>query len=168
MKKLSFVLMIIITILSCNVNIFGSGGYTTKSTPCNNSFKAYMSYKTITNISSSQYKLQQRATTGKYGIRTVNGRYCIAVGSYYTTTIGTKIDIVMENSNIIQCVLGDVKADAHTDSLNRANPNGCIIEFLVDMNTLDKTCKRMGDMSYVPSGGLKGEIKYIRVYDEVI
>ena len=168
MKKLSFILMIIITTLSCNINIFGSGGYTTKSTPSNNSFKAYMSYKTITNTSSSQYKLQQRATTGKYGIRTVNGRYCIAVGSYYTTTIGTKIDIIMENGNVIQCVLGDVKADVHTDSLNRANSNGCIVEFIVDIASLDSTCRRMGDMSYVSSDGLKGEIKYIRVYDEVI
>lgn len=165
MKKSFLVLATIIMVVLSIVTVLGAGGYTTKPVPANNGFKAYMSYKAISSRNSSQYKLQQRAYTGNYGIRMVDDRYCIAVGSYYTTQIGTKIDVIMENGNVIKCILGDVKADKHTDATNRANPNGCIVEFIVDMNSLDRTCRRMGDMSYVSSGGLKGEIKAIRVYD---
>lgn len=145
-------------------NVFAQG-YVTKSVPNNNGFKAYMSYTAITNKNSAQYKLQQKATTGEYGIRKVGDRYCIALGSYYTTQIGTKVDVVMKNGNVVKCILGDVKANIHTDSTNRANPNGCVVEFLVDMQRLNNVCRKMGNMSYVPSGVLKGEIESIRVYN---
>ena len=137
--------------------------YVDMDTPSNNSFKSYMSYKCITNRSSKQYKFQQKCYTGNYGIRMKDGRYCIAVGSYYTTKIGKKIDLVMENGAIIKCILADCKANAHTDSTNRQNPNGSIAEFIVDMNSLNRTAKRMGDVSYC-SEKFKGEIKKIRVY----
>ena len=137
--------------------------YVDMDTPSNNSFKSYMSYKCITNRSSKQYKFQQECYTGYYGIRMKDGRYCIAVGSYYTTKIGKKIDLVMENGAIIKCILADCKANAHTDSTNRQNPNGSIAEFIVDMNSLNRTAKRMGDVSYC-SEKFKGEIKKIRVY----
>ena len=137
--------------------------YVDMSTPSKNGFKSYMSYKCITNTGSKQYKLQQSCYTGNYGIRMKDGRYCIAVGSYYTTKIGTKIDLIMENGATIKCILADCKADAHTDSTNRQNPNGSIAEFIVDMNSLNRTAKRMGDISYC-SEKFKGEIKKIRVY----
>lgn len=137
--------------------------YTNMSTPSQNGFKSYMSYKCITDTSSKQYSLQKSCYTGDYGIRMKDGRYCVAVGSYYTTKIGTKIDLIMENGATIKCILADCKADAHTDSTNRQNPNGSIAEFIVDMNSLDKTAKRMGDISYC-SEKFKGEIKKIRVY----
>ena len=137
--------------------------YVDMSTPSKNGFKSYMSYKCITNTGSKQYKLQQSCYTGNYGIRMKDGRYCIAVGSYYTTKIGTKIDLIMKNGATIKCILADCKADAHTDSTNRQNPNGSIAEFIVDMNSLNRTAKRMGDISYC-SEKFKGEIKKIRVY----
>lgn len=164
MKKLILFIMTIVMVCSLSTVSFAEG-YTTKAVPSNNSFKAYMSYTAITNTSSPQYKLQQQAYTGNYGIRMVDDRYCIAVGSYYTTTIGTKIDVIMENGHVIKCIVGDCKADAHTDSTHRANPNGCVVEFIVDMSALDSTCRRMGDMSYVSSLGLDGEISALRVYD---
>jgi hypothetical protein len=167
-KRLAIVFMSFMGVVMCVTNCFAAGGYTTMPTPSNNSFKAYMSYRAITSTNSPQYKLQQRAYTGNYGIRMVDDRYCIAVGSYYTTKIGTKIDVLMENGTVIKCVLADCKANKHTDSTNRANPNGGIVEFIVDINNLDSTCRRMGDMSYVSSGGLKGEVQYIRVYDDTI
>lgn len=137
--------------------------YVDMDTPSNNSFKSYMSYKCITNRSSKQYKFQQECYTGNYGIRMKDGRYCIAVGSYYTTKIGKKIDLVMENGVIIKCILADCKANAHTDSTNRQNPNGSIVEFIVDMNSLHSKSRRMGDLSYC-NKKFKGEIKKIRVY----
>lgn len=137
--------------------------YMDMDVPSNNSFKSYMSYRCITNTGSNQYKFQQKCYTGNYGIRMNGERYCIAVGSYYTTKIGTKIDLVMQNGAIIKCILADCKANAHTDSTNRQNPNGSIAEFIVDMNELNSTAKYMGDISYC-NKDLKGEIKKMRVY----
>lgn len=147
--------------------VFGAS-FTTKAVPPENGFKSYMSYRAITNTASDQYKLQQIAETGNYGIRTVEGRYCVALGTYYSTKIGTKFDLIMENGHTIHCVLADSKADIHTDSTNRMSSNGCISEFVVDMNSLDGTCRKMGDMSYAPSGGLQGRVSEIRVYDESV
>ncbi|MBQ0045289.1 MAG: SH3 domain-containing protein, partial [Mycoplasma sp.] len=42
--------------------------------------KTWMPYTAITNRSSKQYKLQKLCSTGNYGIRTYNGRYCVALG----------------------------------------------------------------------------------------
>lgn len=163
LKKVRYLLCVCMQILCLSTTVFAEG-YNTKPVPDNNSFKAYMGYTAITSRTSPQYKLQQQATTGSYGIRMYDGRYCIAVGTYYTSTIGTKIDVVMKNGNVIKCIVGDIKANCHTDATNRANPNGCVVEFIVDTKTMDPTCKRMGDMSYAPSGGLQGEIESLRVY----
>ena len=79
----------------------------------------------------------------------VEGRYCIALGSYFTTTIGQYIDIVLANGTVIPCILGDQKADAHTDSLHVAHrTDGSVVEFIVDKKVLPNTPKRMGNISY--------------------
>ncbi len=154
-----------VEILSVNKKSEPKETYEDMDTPSDNSFKSYMSYRCITDKSSKQYKFQQKCETGKYGIRVRNDRFCIAVGSYYTTKIGTKIDLVMKNGSIIECVLGDCKDDGDTDKSNRQNPNGSIVEFIVDMNELDNMASKMGDLSYC-SKEFEGEIKYIRVYKE--
>lgn len=137
--------------------------YTAKYVPSNNSFKSYMSYKAITSKSSPQYKLQQQAYTGEYGIRMIGDRYCIALGSFYTTTIGTKVDVVMENGNILKCILGDQKANIHTDKQNIRARDGSVVEFLIDKRSLNKTAKIMGDLSHADNK-FSGEILEIRVY----
>lgn len=140
--------------------------YNNYSVPSNNSIKSYMDYRHITSISSRQYQLQNSiAYTGNYGIRMVGDRYCVAVGSYYTTTIGQYIDIELENGNVIQGILADCKDDKHTDETNRINPNGSVVEFVVDTKILDETAKIMGDISYVNNWDSK--IINIKVYDKV-
>lgn len=134
--------------------------------PSNNSIKSYMDYRYITLKSSKQYALQKSlAYTGDNGIRMVGDRYCIAVGSYYTTTIGQYIDVELENGNVIKGILADCKDDKHTDSTNRINPNGSVVEFVVDTDALDKTAKKTGDISYVNEWNSK--IVNIKVYDKV-
>lgn len=140
--------------------------YTNYDVPSNNSIKSYMSYRTITSTSSNQYKLQQIAYTGNNGIRMVNGRYCIAVGSYYTTTIGQYIDVVLENGSVIHGILADCKADEHTDSTNRIHKeDGSVVEFVVDTDCLDKTARKMGDISYISDWNSK--VVNIKVYDKI-
>lgn len=141
-----------------------SGGGYTKLAPKTSGVKSYMPYKAITSVSSPQYKLQQQAYTGKHGIRMINGRYCVALGSFYTNRIGQNFDLVLENGTVIPCVLADQKADKDTNGNNQVTShNGCMSEFIVDSNSLDRTAKKMGDISYCEECW-KSPVKQIILY----
>ncbi len=140
-------------------------GYANYSVPSNNTIKSYMDYRCITLTTSKQYELQTIAYTGNHGIRMINDRYCVALGSYYTTTIGQHVDIELKNGKVIKGILADCKDDSHTDSTNRINPNGSVVEFVVDTKTLDSMAKKMGDISYVNDWNSK--VVNIKVYDKV-
>lgn len=117
--------------------------------PTNNGFKSFMPYTAITDISSMQYELQiSLAHTGNFGIRQVGDRYCVAVGSAFNVDVGTYIDLILENGNIIQCIVGDIKSpnDTMEDNITTAE-NGCVSEFIVDINFLESDIKRDGDIS---------------------
>lgn len=138
--------------------------YTEKDVPENNGFKSYMDAKCITSKSSPQYQLKSSYLLADNGIYTVNGRYCVAVGSYYTTEIGTLIDLIMDNGSIVPCILADCKSDTHTDiETHRQNVNGSIVEFIVSTSDLDSIAKKMGDCSYADER-LLGEIIAIRIF----
>ena len=131
----------------------------------NNTIKSYMDYRAITNTSSKQYKLQQVAYTGNHGIRMVNGRYCVALGSYYTTKIGQYVDIELANGNVIHGILADCKADKDTINNNTMHPDGSVVEVIVDTKSLDSTVRKMGDCSYV--NGWNSKVVNIKVYDKI-
>lgn len=134
--------------------------------PSTRGFKSYMSYKAITSTSSPQYKLQSTyAYTGKYGIRQVDDRYCIAIGTFSGASIGTYVDLVLKNGTVIPCIIGDFKANAHTDSRNMMTSNGCVSEFIVDTGSFNTTAKKMGDASYC-NDSWKNPVKSIKVYDK--
>lgn len=124
-------------------------GHTDYDAPYTSGFKSYMSYKTITSRSSKQYKLQNEyAETGDCGIRMVNGRYCVALGSHFTSNIGQYFDLILTNGTVIPCILADQKADIHTDSNNIVTEhNGCMSEFVIDMAYLNSSAKSYGDIS---------------------
>lgn len=110
-------------------------------------FKCYTRYTAITRKSSLQYKLQKEyAYTGEYGIRQVNGRFCVAVGTGVTDKMGQYIDVVLENGTIIHCIVCDQKADQHTmaDRITTAH-NKCVCEFYLD--TVLPAIKECGDVS---------------------
>lgn len=138
---------------------------TEKDVPPNNSFKSYMDADTITSRNTDQYKLKAKYVIDEQtGIWTVDERYCIAVGSYYTQSIGTYIDVVMKNGNILQCILGECKRNRDTDHTNRQNPNGSVVEFIVNTSSMQSMVRKMGNCSYACEE-MKGEIKSIIVYD---
>ena len=133
------------------------------------SFKSYMSYHAITNKRSEQYKLQQECWTDSNGMRRFGGTdYVIALGSYYTGGIGDRFRITLDTGEQFNATVGDFKADKHTDSMNQYTPtqnNGkCVLEFIVDTGKLDKTAKRMGDISYIP--GFRGNVEKIEKWKE--
>lgn len=115
--------------------------------PANSGFKTYMSYDVFSS-SSSQGALQQLAVTDAEGIRVVNGRYCIAIGTRFESEIGQYVDLILANGVIIPCIVGDKKAAQHTDASNTFSPNGCCSEFIVDINLIKDEVKQRGNMSY--------------------
>lgn len=128
---------------------------------------SFMSYKSITSVTSNQYKLQQLAYTGNFGIRQVDGRYCIAVGTAYTTQIGQYIDLILENGVVIPCILADCKADIHTDETNRITVHdGSLVEFVVDVTSLESNAKLMGNIHYACEEWKSRVVKII-LYDYV-
>lgn len=146
----------------------------TEEFPCmsyltpNNTIKSFMDYKYITSKQSKQYKLQENyAYTGNYGIRQVNGRYCIAIGSYFTTEIGTYIDLVLENGETIPCILADCKDDKDTDENNIITHDGSLAEFVVDTPCLSKTVKYTGDIS-TATEDWESKIVEVKIYDRKV
>ena len=134
--------------------------------PITSGFKSYMPYTAITSKSSPQYKLQQIAYTGTYGIRQYDNRYCVAIGTAFNADVGTYFDLILTNGTIIPCIVADIKADEHTDSNNMITiANGCLTEFIVDSSALNKNAKSMGDISYC-NEDWNSRVEKIRVYDK--
>lgn len=87
-------------------------------------------------------------------------------GTFSNATVGTYIDLILENGTVIPCVVGDFKADIHTDSTNIVtNHNGCVSEFLIDNPVLHTTTKKIGDISYCKEEW-KSPVKIIKVYEK--
>lgn len=118
--------------------------------------------------SSKQYKLQQIAYTGKYGIRMVDNRYCVALGSYFGCEIGQYFDLVLANNIVIPCIMSDQKDNRHTDSANIITVDtNCLSEFIVSKNDLNYEAKRDGDISSCRDEWRSHVVK-IRVYKKVV
>ena len=143
--------------------------YTDYSVPSYSGYKRWMDYQMITLENSEQKILQDEyAYTGKYGIREINGRYCVAIGSHFTTDIGRYFDLILENGEVIPCILADRKADCDTDVDNIFTVhNGCATEFVVDADTLNNYAKRDGDISSC-NDKWNSPVKTIRIYNKNI
>ena len=124
---------------------------------CDTSFKAYMDYSCITDDTTAQWELQQIAYTDEYGLRKIGTDYCVAVGSYYSETIGERFKITLDNDSEFTVIISDLKKDEHTDSSNRYSPvydeNGefysaNVLEFIVDEDQLHSMVTTLGTVSY--------------------
>lgn len=123
------------------------------------SFKTYMSYKCISS-SSPQGKLQKKAYTSPNGLRKVGKYYCIALGSYYGSKIGTKYKITLSSGKYFWGILADQKANCHTNSTNQYTlRNGDVIEFVVDTPKLPLSVRISGSISSISK--FKGKVKKI-------
>lgn len=131
-----------------------------------NSFKTYMDYRAITDTESKQWQLQQCAYTDASGLRKVEDYYCIALGSAFSSEIGAKFEIILQDGKTFKAILADQKSDRHTDASNkyRLLDNGKInvVEFLVDSDKLEPLARVMGDISYISEGVFEGEIVEIK------
>lgn len=130
-------------------------------TEASGDFKTYMDYKKITNQDSKQWHIQQLSYTNEKGFRMFNGRYLVAVGTYYAEDVGKELLVTLSSGTVIEAIVGDIKMDKHTDKNNQYVPiNGNIVEFIVDTSVLDKKVQLLGNVSCL---GLEGKIKSIEV-----
>lgn len=145
--------------------------YTEYQVPSNRGFKSYMSYRAITSKCSLQYKIQSIAYTGEFGIRKVEDRFCIAIGRFSNARVGTYVDLILENEIVIPCIVGDFKANVHTDSSNMVTGhNGCVSEFVVEKERLPYVVRNndntgSGNMSHCKEEW-KSPVKIIKVYEK--
>lgn len=139
---------------------------------CNSNFKAYMGYDAVTCVSSPQYQLlnsESAYTDANTGIRMVDNRYCVALGSYYASTIGQKVDLYLETGVVIPCILGDCKADCHTnwDTHQYCNSNGSVAEFIVDYSVFNYLKDASGTVNWCVGdcGSFNGRIMKIELVE---
>lgn len=117
-------------------------------------FKSWSSYLKITAKSTPNYKINHndQVITEENGFRMLDGRYLIVVGTGICTTIGTYIDIILENGTVIEGIMGDSKSDRGTDEINHifsVQGSYCCSGFIIDPNNLKDKIKTSGDCSYL-------------------
>jgi hypothetical protein len=120
------------------------------------SFKSYMDYRTITDRTSKQWGLQQKAYTDSNGLRRVGNYYCVALGTSLGGQVGDVFGITFDNGSRIEVILADIKDDRHTDTSNSFVELGGdrvnVVEFIVDTHRLPYLARVMGDISYIGYG----------------
>lgn len=129
--------------------------------------KSYMSYDTITSTSSKQYILQNNygTYTDNNGLRMVEGRYCVAMGSYYSHNVGQYVDVVLENGKIIPCIIGEAKKDKDTINNCSLGADGGAVEFIVDDTKISKLTRKHGDISYIDESW-NSNVVAVRLYNK--
>ena len=137
--------------------------YPLPDNPDYSGFKSYEPYDLIT-AQSVQLCLQYQAVTDSNGFRLLDGRYLVAVGTFCNAPCGTYIDLILENGVLIPCIVGDIKADVHTDETNTFTvASMCASEFIVDDSI--SPAAWYGDISMVYEEW-NSKIHSVRVYNK--
>lgn len=140
--------------------------YTEYGVPSNQSgFKSWMPASAISK-KSQQWKIVQMAKPDENGLYKIGDDYLVALGSYYSRTLGDRFEITLSSGKVFTMVLADMKADVHTDSTNRVSSNGCMTEFIINRSTLNPKISRSGSVSSVGfEGTVTKVVKIGSIYD---
>lgn len=173
--------VLILTLSYCKVSASANAGFTQYlediecppiecteyQVPEYSGFKSFMTYRKF-GRKTTQYELQSFAVTDENGFRKVDDYYMVAIGSYFNAAVGQRVDLILENGEVIQCVVGDHKAKQDTDTAHIFSKNSCMSEFIVDIKVLDKTVKTRGDVSMFPDEQWNSPVVEVVVYEEFV
>lgn len=152
-----------------------SAHYTDLNVPAiNSSFKTWMDWRAINNKASAQYKmLRQWCYSDSNGFMRSKGErdlginddyYCVALGAFYGTKIGTKYKITLDSGKSFYAILSDGKGRSEVNGTQQYGMrNKDIVECLVDSRYLISIVKQMGSANYHEP--LKGSITRIQRID---
>ena len=120
------------------------------TTRYNTSMKTYMDYRAITDTHSVQYEMQQDCYTDADGLRRYKtDEYVVAVGSPIAD-VGDYITVELDTGETLDCIVGDSKGDRWWHKCSKGHN---VVEFIVDVDTLDKEAKNAGDVSCIVGDG---------------
>lgn len=120
--------------------------------PVSGNTVSYNGGKTIERSSKITYgdlgDINDLAEPDSDGFMKLDERYLIAVGSRFGTVAGQYIDLVLENGVVIECIMGDAKADVDTDSTNTFTyKSSCCSEFIIDEASIRSDIYERGNAS---------------------
>lgn len=126
-------------------------------------FRSWMPYTAIAS-GTPQYEVVHKASPNEYGILEYEGCAVVAVGFGWNLDIGDKA-IVTTDKGSYKIVVGDWKAKCDTDSTNKVTlSNGCVVEFIVDRNSLAQCIKSSGSVASVDK--YAGKVKSISHWED--
>lgn len=177
MKKLILSVFVIMMTL-CGTAHAKHVSYISRDVPKHNSsFKTYMDANALSK-SSTQYKFIKKwgyiDSNGFYRCKAeadfgvTSDYYIVAMGSYYTRTVGDKFRITTDTGNVFYVTIGDFKADIHTNSKHQYTVmNKDIVECIVNTKTLLPEVRRMGTCNvFMPLNGSIVKIEKMNfIYD---
>ena len=126
--------------------------------------KFFIDYRSYNLPYTPHYRLQQAAWTDQNGLRRFNNDYIIALGSYYSTSIGDRFKVVLSSGNTFTAILGDGKWDGDCDSKCMYMPCtdysgkkvGNLMEFVIDEETINPAVYEYGSIEVIE--GFEGDI----------
>ena len=111
--------------------------------------KSFAYYTAVTVKSSPQYKLlnsKECYTDPETGVRMVDDCYCVAMGSYYGSTMGTRYRVTFSTGTQINVILCDQKANIHTDKNNQyGKVYKDILEFYCEKSKIPSIIRTRGN-----------------------
>lgn len=111
----------------------------------NNSFKSYMDYRSITDTTSSQWKLLNSGNiivSNDGLLRDADGYIGIAIGTYYCDMVGERFIITLDSGNEIHAIVVDIKADKDTFDGANHKVDSSMIEFVIDIDQASNYYKK--------------------------
>lgn len=118
--------------------------------------KSFTDYRVYNIEGTPHYRLQNQCCTDQLGLRRFGEDYCVAVGSYYSTDIGDRFEVTLDNGFVFTVIVSDTKADYDTDEQHMYTPcvnyngekSGNLLEFIVDIESISKEMYAYGSVDY--------------------
>lgn len=118
--------------------------------------KSFTDYRVYNIEGTPHYRLQNQCYTDQLGLRRFGEDYCVAVGSYYSTDIGDRFEVILDTGFTFTAIVSDTKADYDTDEKHMYTPcvnyngedSGNLLEFIVDIELISKEMYAYGSVDY--------------------